>query len=141
MLQGCLYCLLSEVLCVCNAERFLDISVISEGGYFKAHLIFPMEYPQRPPKMKFVSDMWHPNGECFDLYRLLQGSVECMCVYYVYILVIRIHKCILITSACFFFVFSPFSFFCLLFCHGTLFIGLHRTKLCPSALSGHDALE
>ncbi|XP_025090086.1 probable ubiquitin-conjugating enzyme E2 7 [Pomacea canaliculata] len=32
-----------------------------EGGYFKAHLYFPKEYPNRPPKMKFVSEMWHPN--------------------------------------------------------------------------------
>ena len=35
----------------------------SEGGCFKAHLIFPKEYPQRPPTMKFISEMWHPNGE------------------------------------------------------------------------------
>jgi len=34
---------------------------IYEGGMFKAHLLFPKEYPHRPPKMKFVSDMWHPN--------------------------------------------------------------------------------
>lgn len=34
-----------------------------EGGYFKARLSFPKEYPQRPPKMKFVADMWHPNVE------------------------------------------------------------------------------
>uniref|UniRef100_H2Z0H8 Ubiquitin-conjugating enzyme E2 G1 n=1 Tax=Ciona savignyi TaxID=51511 RepID=H2Z0H8_CIOSA len=32
-----------------------------EGGYFKAHLTFPEEYPQRPPKLKFISEMWHPN--------------------------------------------------------------------------------
>ncbi|CAG0921364.1 unnamed protein product [Notodromas monacha] len=32
-----------------------------DGGLFKAHLIFSKEYPNRPPKMKFVSDMWHPN--------------------------------------------------------------------------------
>jgi len=32
-----------------------------EGGWFKAKLTFPPEYPQRPPKMKFVSKMWHPN--------------------------------------------------------------------------------
>ncbi|XP_041348118.1 ubiquitin-conjugating enzyme E2 G1-like isoform X1 [Gigantopelta aegis] len=32
-----------------------------EGGYFKAHLIFPKEYPNRPPKMKFISEIWHPN--------------------------------------------------------------------------------
>jgi len=32
-----------------------------EGGFFKAHLLFPPEYPQKPPKMKFVHDFWHPN--------------------------------------------------------------------------------
>lgn len=36
--------------------------VFSEGGLFKAHLLFPKEYPQRPPKMRFISEMWHPNG-------------------------------------------------------------------------------
>ncbi|XP_077995383.1 ubiquitin-conjugating enzyme E2 G1-like [Glandiceps talaboti] len=34
-----------------------------EGGFFKANLIFPKEYPQRPPKMKFVTEIWHPNVE------------------------------------------------------------------------------
>lgn len=34
-----------------------------EGGYFKAHLMFPKEYPQRPPKMKFITEIWHPNVE------------------------------------------------------------------------------
>jgi len=34
-----------------------------EGGFFKAHLIFPKEYPLRPPKMKFITDIWHPNVE------------------------------------------------------------------------------
>jgi len=34
-----------------------------EGGFFKAHLIFPKEYPLRPPKMKFITDVWHPNIE------------------------------------------------------------------------------
>lgn len=32
-----------------------------EGGFFKAHLYFPVEYPLRPPKMKFISEIWHPN--------------------------------------------------------------------------------
>ena len=35
---------------------------LSEGGFFKARLSFPKEYPQLPPKMKFTSEMWHPNG-------------------------------------------------------------------------------
>ncbi|XP_046578905.1 ubiquitin-conjugating enzyme E2 G1-like [Haliotis rubra] len=34
---------------------------VFEGGFFKAHLLFPKEYPHRPPKMKFVSEVWHPN--------------------------------------------------------------------------------
>ncbi len=41
---------------------FLSVPEFSEGGYFKAHLLFPKEYPQRPPKMKFIGEMWHPNG-------------------------------------------------------------------------------
>lgn len=32
-----------------------------EGGFFKAILTFPVDYPHRPPKMKFISDIWHPN--------------------------------------------------------------------------------
>ncbi|ESO86130.1 hypothetical protein LOTGIDRAFT_176030 [Lottia gigantea] len=34
---------------------------IYEGGVFKAELTFPKEYPHRPPKMKFVTEMFHPN--------------------------------------------------------------------------------
>ncbi|KAI9299132.1 ubiquitin conjugating enzyme [Neoconidiobolus thromboides FSU 785] len=32
-----------------------------EGGFFKAHLSFPTNYPQMPPSMKFITEMWHPN--------------------------------------------------------------------------------
>lgn len=28
-----------------------------EGGFFKARLSFPHDYPLMPPKMKFVSEM------------------------------------------------------------------------------------
>ena len=37
-----------------------------EGGFFKAHLTFPKEYPIKPPKMKFTSEMWHPNSKQND---------------------------------------------------------------------------
>ncbi len=37
---------------------------IYEGGFFKARLDFPSDFPNMPPKMIFVSDMWHPNGKC-----------------------------------------------------------------------------
>jgi len=43
-----------------------------EGGVFKANMTFPEEYPNAPPKMKFASDMWHPNvypdgGVCISI--------------------------------------------------------------------------
>ena len=33
-----------------------------EGGVFPAELRFPKDYPLAPPKMKFITEMWHPNG-------------------------------------------------------------------------------
>lgn len=42
---------------------YLNFVVNSEGGVFKAHLTFPKDYPLRPPKMKFITDIWHPNGK------------------------------------------------------------------------------
>lgn len=35
-----------------------------EGGFFKAELKFPESFPNLPPEMTFISDMWHPNSEC-----------------------------------------------------------------------------
>ena len=35
-----------------------------EGGIFAAELKFPKDYPLAPPTMKFLCDLWHPNGEC-----------------------------------------------------------------------------
>ena len=34
---------------------------IYEGGLFKAILTFPEDFPQNPPEMKFITEMWHPN--------------------------------------------------------------------------------
>ena len=33
------------------------------GGFFRALLTFPSEYPLLPPKMKFVTPIFHPNSE------------------------------------------------------------------------------
>lgn len=33
------------------------------GGFFVARLSFPQDYPMMPPKMKFETKIWHPNGE------------------------------------------------------------------------------
>jgi len=32
-----------------------------EGGIFKCLMSFPEDYPNSPPKLKFLSDFWHPN--------------------------------------------------------------------------------
>ena len=32
-----------------------------DGGMFQATLTFPKDYPINPPKMKFLSEIWHPN--------------------------------------------------------------------------------
>ena len=32
-----------------------------EGGFFKAILSFPLDYPNSPPTMKFTTKMFHPN--------------------------------------------------------------------------------
>lgn len=33
------------------------------GGFFRASLKFPRDYPMMPPKMKFETKIWHPNGK------------------------------------------------------------------------------
>ncbi|CAM9194644.1 unnamed protein product [Chrysoparadoxa australica] len=32
-----------------------------EGGFFKATLEFPRDFPNNPPTMTFQTEMWHPN--------------------------------------------------------------------------------
>ncbi|ACO66405.1 predicted protein [Micromonas commoda] len=32
-----------------------------EGGFFRANMVFPKDYPNNPPSVRFVSEMWHPN--------------------------------------------------------------------------------
>lgn len=34
-----------------------------EGGMFPAELKFPKDYPLAPPSMKFLGEIWHPNGK------------------------------------------------------------------------------
>ena len=34
----------------------------SEGGFFKARLTFPEDFPLNPPKLRFITPMWHPNS-------------------------------------------------------------------------------
>lgn len=34
-----------------------------EGGIFPAELKFPKDYPLAPPSMRFLGEVWHPNGK------------------------------------------------------------------------------
>lgn len=36
-------------------------TTLYEGGFFKARLVFPPDFPNMPPTMTFTSSMWHPN--------------------------------------------------------------------------------
>jgi len=45
------------------------------GGFFRAHLTFPKEYPLLPPKMVFKSPIFHPNSKSLDL--LSSGRDRC----------------------------------------------------------------
>ena len=50
----------------CGAKHLDEpdpLSFRSEGGFFKAHLTFPKDYPQNPPEMRFKSSIFHPNGK------------------------------------------------------------------------------
>ena len=35
------------------------------GGFFRAVLKFPRDYPHSPPKMKFETPIWHPNSTLY----------------------------------------------------------------------------
>ncbi|KAG6907720.1 hypothetical protein DXG01_007633 [Tephrocybe rancida] len=41
-----------------------------EGGFYKARLSFPPEFPLLPPKMRFITPMWHPNSALRGWYRM-----------------------------------------------------------------------
>ncbi|PSS22621.1 hypothetical protein PHLCEN_2v3048 [Hermanssonia centrifuga] len=46
-------------------EKALSMTITctngSEGGFFKARLSFPEDFPLSPPKLRFITPMWHPN--------------------------------------------------------------------------------
>ncbi|GAA98889.1 hypothetical protein E5Q_05577 [Mixia osmundae IAM 14324] len=40
---------------------FGPADTLYEGGFLRARMSFPEEFPLMPPKLKFVTPMWHPN--------------------------------------------------------------------------------
>jgi len=58
----------TEVRCqrICLHDRIMEWradKLFTIGGFFRARLSFPKEYPHLPPKMKFLTKLWHPNGK------------------------------------------------------------------------------
>ena len=51
-----------HVCCSCYALCRGPEGTSFDGGVFVTELLFPTDYPLSPPKMKFISEMFHPNG-------------------------------------------------------------------------------
>ena len=46
-----------------NAIIFGPIKTMWEGGTFRLTMKFTEEYPNKPPSVKFLTKMFHPNSE------------------------------------------------------------------------------
>ena len=47
-----------RLTCTCSPP-----DTLYEGGFLRSRLSFPQDFPLNPPKMKFITEMWHPNGK------------------------------------------------------------------------------
>jgi len=50
-----------EDMFVWEVALFGPPDTLYQGGYFKAQLKFPQDYPYNPPTVRFLSKVWHPN--------------------------------------------------------------------------------
>ena len=53
----------SENILQCNAVIFGPEGTLFEDGTFKLVIEFSEEYPNKPPTVRFLSKMFHPNGK------------------------------------------------------------------------------
>ncbi|KRZ02700.1 Ubiquitin-conjugating enzyme E2 1, partial [Trichinella zimbabwensis] len=71
----------SKTIFVWEAIVFGPPGTPYEDGTFKLELKFSEDYPNRPPQVKFVSPMFHPNGES-DFKRIFLAMItDCAVVY------------------------------------------------------------
>ena len=45
-----------------SALHCLSADLLAQGGIFSLRLTFPETYPEKPPRIRFVSEVFHPNG-------------------------------------------------------------------------------
>jgi len=50
-----------DVLFEWEVAIFGPPETLYRGGYFKAQVKFPLDYPYSPPSMRFLTKVWHPN--------------------------------------------------------------------------------
>lgn len=60
-LEGFRVNLVQEDLFIWEVAIFGPPDTLYHGGYFKARMTFPQDYPFSPPSLRFVSEIWHPN--------------------------------------------------------------------------------
>lgn len=72
-------------------EILYDFSIQSpyEGGKFKVELFLPDEYPMAPPKVRFMTKLYHPNIDklgrvCLDILKGIENRstiifIDLMC--------------------------------------------------------------
>jgi len=53
--------LVNDNLCEWEVAIFGPPDTLYQGGYFKAHIKFPPDYPYSPPSLRFLTKVWHPN--------------------------------------------------------------------------------
>lgn len=58
------------------AERCFNIPdlvyIFLSAGTFKLVIEFSEEYPNKPPTVRFISKMFHPNGELLEIIMVIQ---------------------------------------------------------------------
>lgn len=53
--------LVNDNLCIWEVAIFGPPDTLYQGGYFKAQMKFPTDYPYSPPTIRFLTKVWHPN--------------------------------------------------------------------------------
>ena len=79
-LQGCASCAYRQgVNAECHACGASSGTLLLHAGTFKLTLQFSEEYPNKAPVVKFVSNIFHPNGACCCLLCALLTSRCLLC--------------------------------------------------------------